>query len=216
MDRAYWLLQDAISQRGSAVAKQPKKESAQEAQTTSLSNRFTQRLIEEQDVRDYTDAGLAHRASQFHPVAANTIWQIRKRGRRVDIDEADAIARAFGFTSVKEFIAIPDEFVKLQIIALETTVAVNGATKWLEQYRRAYAQLEQFADIKRLAALVASPGSYDIPQGVHESPLGLLSDVRESIAEIRTLILGELETSDLLFRSLEEAIDLATKAAEQS
>lgn len=65
-----------------------------------LSDAFRQRMTEEQESRGYTDAGLAARASEYYPVAANTIWQIKKRGRRVDIDEGEAIARALGYADV--------------------------------------------------------------------------------------------------------------------
>ena len=62
---------------------------------------FRERMITEMDRRDLTDAGLAQKASKYHPMTANTIWKIRNAEppRRIDIDEAQAISRALDYDS---------------------------------------------------------------------------------------------------------------------
>ncbi len=97
------------------MTKQPKRKvDLGMAAKASLGDSFKDRLIEEQELRGWTDAGLAHRASEHHPIAANTIWQIKKRGRRVDIDEAHAIAQAFGYSDVRTFVESTSEYTSFQ------------------------------------------------------------------------------------------------------
>ncbi|MEI2718249.1 MAG: hypothetical protein V9E98_14880 [Candidatus Nanopelagicales bacterium] len=72
----------------------------------SLSAEFAERMAAEQKHRDWSDARLASRASEVYPISASTIWKIKyaKPRRRLDLDEADAIVQAFGYTDVREFV----------------------------------------------------------------------------------------------------------------
>jgi len=63
-------------------------------------------MEEEQELRGMSDAGLALRVSEFFPMAPATIWKIKAADppRRIDLDEVQAIARAFGYTSTEDFL----------------------------------------------------------------------------------------------------------------
>lgn len=74
----------------------------------TMQGRFRDRLIEEMERLGYTDAGLAHRASEYYPVTANTIWKIRNSepARRIDLDEGMAISRALGHGDLESFLML--------------------------------------------------------------------------------------------------------------
>jgi uncharacterized protein YfkK (UPF0435 family) len=63
-------------------------------------------MDEEQTLRGWPDASLAKRVSEYFPMAPATIWKIKSADppRRVDLDEGQAIARAFGYTSTEDFL----------------------------------------------------------------------------------------------------------------
>lgn len=61
---------------------------------------LVQRMAEVMTQRGLSDATVARLASAYYPVTANTVWKIRKAGRRVDLDEADALARGLGYDGV--------------------------------------------------------------------------------------------------------------------
>ena len=186
----------------------------------SLSETFKQRLIEEQAVRGYTDAGLAHRASKFHPIAANTIWQIKKRGRRVDVDEANAIACAFGFRDVNTFVQTRPEYAEFQetFWALWKELgALGGGVRVDSEHPMAAIQnlgwrinrertAEQWREIRRPAGY--NPNSLGDPQVMVRELRQMIEHARSGVDEILDEIEADLNITE---QNLKQAEEGATK-----
>ncbi len=185
----------------------------------SLTDTFRQRMIEEQEVRGYTDAGLAHRASQFHPVAANTIWQIQKRGRRVDIDEADAIARAFDFSDVRTFVETRPEYAHFREtywnLFRELAKLLPGESMDPKRPFTAVKFLSDQLTVERSPAQWGQILATPFPNDSLASPAVMLRDLQSDIQQVRMqvddLLDGMSADLDRTARSLQAAEEGATK-----
>lgn len=71
-----------------------------------LRDQIVVRMTEEQSVQGMSDQGLASRISEYYPMSATTVWKLKNSTppRGVSLDEAHAIARAFGFESIERFL----------------------------------------------------------------------------------------------------------------
>lgn len=102
----------------------------------SLAIRFRTRLAEEQAQQGMSDAGLAKRVTDLGcPMTAATIWKIKSAQppRKVDLDEAHAIASALGYGSLagmvggdddkrcRDLVAAVDRDMRSMVLALHET-----------------------------------------------------------------------------------------------
>lgn len=92
---------------------------ASEIPADSMQMRFREQVIALMAREGMNDASLAKRASQHYPVSPGTIWKIRNSDppRRIDIDEAAAIAKAFGLASIEDMLT--PEWAKERLVLLE-------------------------------------------------------------------------------------------------
>lgn len=69
-------------------------------------DRFVERMTQWQGARGYSDAGLAERISEYHPMSAATVWKLKNADppRGVTLDEAMAISAALGFESIEQLL----------------------------------------------------------------------------------------------------------------
>ncbi len=87
----------------------------QHAEVAQLANRFRLRMITEQQRRGWSDAQMAKAISENGvPMAPATVWKIKNANppRKVDLDEAQAIAAAFGVPSLAAFMVEPEVVVE--------------------------------------------------------------------------------------------------------
>lgn len=85
----------------------PKRPSALPSGRMQWRDRFVERIREEQEQRNMPDAGLAKRVSEHYPMSPATVWKLKNAepARGVSLDEAMAIAQAFGYSTVDEMLA---------------------------------------------------------------------------------------------------------------
>lgn len=115
------------------------------AEGASVALRLRTRLIEEQARRGWSDEGLAKRLEKYGiTMAPATVWKIKSASppRKVDLDEAYAFARAFGFDTLDDFLY--DDFLRAEQASLELGIALglpvsmaSGAAKWIIEYLEA-------------------------------------------------------------------------------
>ncbi len=156
-------------------------------------DRFVQRLTDEQTFLGWSDAGLAKRVSAYFPMSAATVWKIKMADppRRIDLDEAMAISRAFGYDTVDEFLAGEggSEWLTGDIIAtLQAMVSPEGvfsgaggqALEWFT-----FAETRSFTprQIERsLAAL------YTLRQATEDRAAETARDARQALGAIEEVV----------------------------
>jgi hypothetical protein len=151
----------------------------------SVQAAFRERMITEMDRRGLTDAGLAQKASKYHPMTANTIWKIRNADppRRIDIDEAQAILRALEYENLESLL----DATGLYQVMVDFADLVHDGLLMFTTVRSA---TEQPGKLKESIARLGTNAS---PPAV---PPRLVADLREFLNALESgLLSGEIELS---------------------
>jgi len=129
-----------------------------------MQHRFAQRVEEEATRRGWSDASLAQRISEHrddcvegchhYPMSASTVWKIKNSDppRRVDLDEANAIARgAFGYDSIEEFLD-DSPLLVLRMISRDLVEDVTLVTVLVERIESQLTDLEKELTVEGVPA----------------------------------------------------------------
>lgn len=170
----------------------------------SLRSTFVARMTEEQQLRGWSDAGLAARASKLYPVGASTIWKMKNADppRRVDLDEADAIGQAFGFTDAMEFVKSSrrDQFLRSLTFITRSLETIKNTHRGLTEMMESVTSITD-----SLAAVGGFPPDEEI-RGLVAYVVGQVERSREEYARITE----EVQTA------LPELLDVVTRTEEES
>lgn len=160
-----------------------------------MAQRFRERLAQEQQRLGYSDAGLAKRVSALGlKMTGATIWKIKvgEPPRKVDLDEAHALARALGYESAQQMLDGPETF---RVWAMEAAAAVCQHLALAERSMQAGAGA--LVDFERIAADLGPDDAADLRRGLARA----IDDTQRRIAEkgeqMKARMRGEATDQDL-------------------